>query len=126
MNNEEIKILNYQQVGTILFIGSLLISFFLTCCDKTELTSNKKVLSNDNYYKLSVFNRGFVVAISLLFLYANYKDRQISKNQGKNLKPNNLQIAASELNIIASAIVLYVVITSGNYSVVTTTGNPNL
>lgn len=126
MNNEEIKILNYQQVGTILFIGSLLISFFLTCCDKTELTSNKKVLSNDNYYKLSVFNRGFVVAISLLFLYANYKDRQISKNQGKNLGPNNLQIAASELNIIASAIVLYVVITSGNYSVVTTTGNPNL
>lgn len=126
MNKEEINLLNYQQIGTVLFITSLFISLFLTYNDMLELTNNNKILSNKNYYNLSVFNRVFVVAISLIFLYTNYRNREISKREGKNLNANNLQVAASELNIIAAIIVLYVVITSGDYSVVTTTGNPNL
>ena len=126
MNKEEIKILEYQQIATILFIGSLLISFFLTCADKVELTSNKKILSDSNYYKLSVFYRSLVVILSLVFFYTNYREKVITQEQGEDITPNNLQIAASELSILAALIVLYVVVTSGNYSVITTTGNPNL
>lgn len=126
MNKEEIKLLDIQLIATLFFIGSLMLSYFLTYNDKFELIYNKRLISEAKNYKLSVFNRTLVVIISLVFLYTNYKDKQIAKNKNEATKSLNLQIAASELNIIAALIVLYVVISSGEYSITTTVGNPNL
>lgn len=126
MDNEEIKILDIQLIATIIFIGSLALSFYLTYSDKIEIMYDKPLISNEKYYKLSVFNRFLVLILSLVFLYTNYQDKIIAKEKNESLEPSNLQIIASELSILAAIIVLYVVITSGNYSIITTTGNPNL
>lgn len=126
MNHEEAKLLDIQLIATIVFIGSLALSFYLTYSDKIEIISDEPLISDENYFKLSVFNRTLVFILSFVFLYVNYKNKQIAKSRNESVNPFNLQIAASELNIIAALIVLYVVITSGNYSIITSVGNPNL
>lgn len=126
MDNEEAKLLDIQLIATLIFIGSLALSFFLTYSDKVEVIYDEPLISDENYYKLSVFNRTIVFILSLVFLYTNYKNKQIAKSRNESVEPFNLQIAASELNIVAALIVLYVVISSGEYSITTTVGNPNL
>ena len=74
----------------------------------------------------AVFNRLFVVGLVLTFLYVNYKDLETAKKGKKDLTPFSLQLTASELSLLSAVIVLYVVITSGQYSIVSGIENPNL
>ncbi len=126
MNNEEIRLIDIQIVATYLFIISLCISLFITYNDKYKTMKQKPFLSNHSAYSISVFNRIFVLGISLTFFYINYKNRNIAKQKGQNPEPFNLQIISSELSILAAIIVLYVVITSGEYTVVASGENPSL
>lgn len=126
MDNEEARLLDIQLIATLIFIGSLALSFYLTYSDKIDVLYDDPLIPDENYYKLSVFNRFLVFILSLVFLYTNYKNKQLAKSRNEPIEPFNLQITASNLNILAALIVLYVVITSGNYSIVTSVGNPNL
>lgn len=126
MNNEEIRLLDIQIVATYLFVISLAISLIITYNDKCKTLKKKPILNDNNAYSLSVFNRIFVIGISLSYLYVNYKNREISKQKGLNLQPFNLQIISSELTILAGIIVLYVIISSGEYTIIASSENPGL
>ncbi len=123
--NEE-KIIDIQIVATILFIVSLTISLVLTYNDKYKTKYGKGFFNNETNYKISVLNRILVVILSFVFLYVNYSNKEIAKNKGQKTKPFQLQIMASELSILAALIVTYVVINSGEYSLVTSIENPGL
>ena len=123
--NEE-KIIDIQIVATILFIVSLTISLLLTYNDKYKTKYGKGFFNNETNYKISVLNRILVVILSFVFLYVNYSNKEIAKNKGQKTKPFQLQIMASELSILAALIVTYVVINSGEYSLVTSIENPGL
>lgn len=125
-NNSNIKSLNIQIIATYLYIVSLCISLLLTYNEKFNLQNKKKIFNEDASYRLSVFNRLFVVGLVLTFLYVNYKDLETAKKGKKDLTPFSLQLTASELSLLSAVIVLYVVITSGQYSVVSGIENPNL
>ena len=60
--------------------------------------------------KLSTFNRTLILIIVIVFLVINYILYKISKEEGEDLKPYNLQLIASILTVIASGIALYVVL----------------
>ena len=123
MNNQEEKILtNYQLLAITLYIISLCISFFITYNGKC----NYKFISKNSNEKLSIFNRLFIVGLTILFFYINYRNKVLAKEKKKDLKPFNLQLMASELSIISSLIVLYVVLTSSQYNIVAGLENPNL
>lgn len=126
MNNNNIKSLNIQIIATYLYIVSLCISLLLTYNEKFNLQNKKKIFNEDTSYRLSVFNRLFVVGLVLTFLYVNYKDLETAKKGKKDLTPFSLQLTASELSLLSAVIVLYVVITSGQYSIVSGIENPNL
>ena len=123
--NEE-KIIDIQIVATLLFIVSLTISLVLTYNDKYKTKYDKGFFNNETNYKISVLNRILVVILSFVFLYVNYSNKEIAKNKGQKTKPFQLQIMASELSILAALIVTYVVINSGEYSLVTSIENPGL
>lgn len=123
--NEE-KIIDIQIIATILFIVSLTISLVLTYNDKYKTKYGKGFFNNETNYKISVLNRILVVILSFVFLYVNYSNKEIAKNKGQKTKPFQLQIMASELSILAALIVTYVVINSGEYSLVTSIENPGL
>lgn len=126
--NDEAHLIEIQIIATVLFIVSLIISLLITYNDKQSVENKKPLLTNSQAANLSIFNRLFVVILTLVFLYVNYKSRENAKKDNEELWPFNLQICASELSLLATVIVLYVVIqTSGEqYAIVPGINNPNL
>lgn len=124
----ETRLLDIQILATVLFIGSLLLSILITYNDKQIAKNEKPPLTNKQVANLSIFNRLLVVILSLVFLYINYKSRENAKEDNEEMWPFDLQICASELSLLATIIVLYVVIeTSGEqYAIVPGINNPTL
>lgn len=125
-NNEEIKILNFQTIITIIYIISLCISIYITNIDKDCIINPDK--NHIDTKKLAVFNRTLVVILTLGFLYISYQNRKINIKKGKSPDLFNLQVMASEITLLSTIIVLYVVIKSmgQNYTVISGVTNPNL
>lgn len=126
LKQKEINILDLQNITTAIFIISLLISMYITSIDKKS-TLNPNIKYPDTS-KISVFNRTLVVVLSLSYLYISYNNRKITALKGKKTNLSDLQVFASELSLLSTLIVLYVVIKSfgENYSVIAGSGNPNL
>lgn len=127
-NNNEIKLLDIQIIASALYIGSLLISIILTYNDKQITKKEKTILTNKEAANLSVFNRAFIVILSLVFLYTTYQSRENAKKENQKIWPFDLQLCSSELSLLATVIVLYVVVkTAGErYSIVPGINNPSL
>lgn len=126
LNKKEIKLLDLQNLTTAIFIISLFISIYITSIDKkSTINPNKKY---PNTSKISVFNRTLVVILSLSYLYISYGNKKIASEKGKKTNLFNLQVLASQISLISTLIVLYVVIKSygENYSIIAGSGNPNL
>ena len=129
MNNtdkEEVKILDLQNIITSIYVISLLISIYITAMDKDSIVNpNKK---HPNTIKISIFNRSLVVILTLFFLYISYQNRKIGIKKGRNPNLFNLQVMASEISLLSTIIVLYVVIKSmgENYTIISGITNPNL
>lgn len=125
---KEVKLLDIQLIATILYIVSLIISISLTINDKQITQKKKSIFTNNQAKNLSIFNRIFIVGLTLTFLYISYQNRDIAKKEKKKIWPFDLQMYASELSLLATIIVLYVVIeTSGEqYSIISGIENPSL
>lgn len=124
MNNKEKQLLEQQMITTIIYLITLFISLSLTYNDILNL-ENKHLYNDDLAEKIGIINRTIVLVLTLSYLYINYQNREIAKIKKKDLKFSNLQLSASSLSTIAAIIVLYVVINSGKYTVISA-GNPNL
>ena len=126
LKQKEVKLLDLQNITTAIFIVSLLISIYITSIDKKS-TLNPNIKYPDTS-KISIFNRTLVVILSLSYLYISYNNRKITALKGQKTNLSNLQVFASEISLISTLIVLYVVIKSfgENYSVIVGSGNPNL
>lgn len=124
--DKEVKLIDIQLLATYAFIFSLIISLILTYNDRYKTIYGKGFLNKKQNYQISVFNRILIVILSLTFLYTNFKNKEIADKKGNNIEPFKMQIMASELSLLAALIVTYVVITSGEYSIVTSVENPTL
>lgn len=127
-NQKEVNLLDIQLITTIIYIGSLIISIFLTYDDKQAALNREKIFTQKQSRNLSIFNRFLVVILTLAFLYISYQNRNLAKEKNEKLDNFNLQIMASELSLLATLIVLYVVIKSQGeqYSIISGISNPNL
>ena len=108
-NKQEINIVNIQLYTLILTLVTTFISIIITYNQKRELKNKKPMFSGKQIYKITLFNRIFILVLSFAFLYVNYSLYKISKEQGENLKPYELQLLASILVIASGLIALYVV-----------------
>lgn len=126
--NNEVNLLDIQLIASILYIASLTLSIILTYNDRQIAKKEKTILTNTQAANLSVFNRGFIVILTLVFLYITYQSRENAKKENQKIWPFDLQLCASELSLLATVIVLYVVVkTAGErYSIVPGINNPSL
>ena len=99
-----------QILLSIFFIFTTIISIILLYNEDLYIKYKKFILDPKNVYIISSINRIVILIILLLFLYANYVDKNIDIIENKDLKADNLQIIASILTIISGIIVLYVTI----------------
>ena len=111
MNKGSLKAIDIQFYTLFFSLASIVISLILTYNQKLIKEDKKTLLSDKASYNLSLFNRGLILSIALIFLYVNYKDYKTSNNN-KQKKKSTLQIDASLLTIIAASISLYVVYNS--------------
>lgn len=125
---KEINLLTIQLWTTIIYIASLIISILLTYDQINNLKKEKRIFTEKQSNQISIFNRYFVLILTLSYLYISYKNVQVAKQKKQKTWPFDLQLLSSELSTIGAIIVLYVVIkTSGEeYSVISGIENPNL
>lgn len=130
MNTEkrESDLLDLQIIATLVYIGSLILSIFLTYNDKMDVLNLKKIFTEKQSNGLSLFNRTLVVVLTAIFLYSSYENRELAKIKNEKLSNFNLQVYASWLSMLATIIVLYVIIDSqgSQYSIISGITNPNL
>lgn len=125
---KEVELLDLQLLTTVIYIGSLILSSFLTYNDRQALLKETTIFSDKQARNYSLFNRFFVLVLTLSYLYISYENRKIAKQKGEKLDSFNLQVIASELSTLATIIVLYVVIQSSgeSYSIISGIENPSL
>ena len=99
---QEANLLDLQLIATIVYIGSLIISIFLTYNDKMSVLNLDKIFTEKQNRNLSIFNRLLVVILTCIFLYASYETKQLAKIKGEKLENFNLQIIASEISLIST------------------------
>ena len=104
------KNIELQILLSIFFIFTTIISIILLYNEDLYIKYKQFILNPKNVYIISSINRIVILIILLLFLYANYVDKNIDIIENKDLKADNLQIIASILTIISGIIVLYVTI----------------
>lgn len=126
MSNEEKEIIAIyaQIIVSAISVIEIIVSMVLLYNEKLEIKGEKTLFNAEQTQKISVFNRTFILITAIIFLIINYALYKISKEQGENLKPYELQIAASYLTIIAAIITLYIVLNPTNEGQVADVENP--
>lgn len=114
---EELEAINIQLIALVFTVITAIISIIITYNQKLELEEKETLLTPKNSLKLTLFNRKLILILSFVFLYVNFVLRKISKEEGEDLKPYNLQIVASLFIIVSGIIALYVVSLSNTENV---------
>lgn len=106
---QEIGAINIQIIALAITLITTIISIIITYNQKLELKDEDTILNAKDSLKLTLFNRKLILVIAFVFLYINFILYNISKEEGEDLKPYNLQIISSLFIIISGIIALYVV-----------------
>ena len=106
---QEIGAINIQIIALVITLITTIISIIITYNQKLELKDEDTILNAKESLKLTLFNRKLILVIAFVFLYINFVLYNISKEEGEDLKPYNLQIISSLFIIISGIIALYVV-----------------
>ena len=103
----ELKLLYISEIASIVFVVVSLLSIFLTHHDIKVLKKEKTLITDDQAYNISYFNRVIIIIILIIFLYITDESRKIAIYKGKDSKTFKYQEIASILTFIASLFVLY-------------------
>ena len=107
-NEKQIELVNGQIIGIILFILTLIVSVIIAYNEKLIRENKSGLFSNKDALNISLINRIVVVILGIYFVYDAYERRKVSNSYDD---PNsNLQILASWLALIASAIIVYIIV----------------
>ena len=118
-NNEEIKLVNGQLIGTSLFILSLIVSLIITYNEKLQKENKEPFLTNEEAINIALINRIVILLLGGYFVYDAFRrkilaDENSNDNKFNNLT-SNLQITASWLAFISSVIILFIIIMIKRY-----------
>ena len=121
----QIELLSLQNLATLAFIGSLIISVYLTEDEKKDLLYNTNHHQSKKIQNLNTFNRILVVVLALIYLYVSLENEKIAKINNLDLKNYKLQDYASILSLIGAGIALFSISTNPQNGV-SNVENPDL
>lgn len=106
MNNsdKEIKLLNGQIIGILLFIICLTISLLIVYNEKLIKSNQPYYFTNKESLNILLINRIILILIGIYYVYDAIERKKLTKNA------SNLQIIASLLALSASLVTLYIVL----------------
>ncbi len=111
---KEVYLLKKQNLMSIFFILTLLISIYLTYNEQLQLLNKKTFTTSEFDRNLNLLNRivGFLILISIL--YINYQTYNLAKEKRIDTEIFIKNIFASILNVVAGLIILLIVIETFN------------
>ena len=117
-NNNEVKLIKYQEYATIIYEIVLIISFLLLYDEEKKKSGQKGILKSKTRSNILLINRSIIIIICLVFLYSNYENYKNIKNKNGDTSSLELQLLGSILVLSAAIISIYVVVNDYNkYSI---------
>lgn len=112
LQNRQLKIIDGQLIGCILYIISLIVSIIIIFNQRKSALNKEQFLTGRESQILALANKIFILFLILLFLYLNYEAYQLAKDTNQDTSALELQIVASILSTAVGLIGLYVVATN--------------
>lgn len=117
MNNEELqnrqlKIIDGQLIGCILYIISIIISIIIILNQRKNALNQEQFLTGKESQTIALANKIFILSLILLFLYLNSESYRLARDTNQDTSALELQIVGSILSTAVGLIGLYVVATN--------------
>ena len=112
----EIKLIDYEIIGSLLFIGTLFISVILSYNEKLRLEKKEPLFDNKTQKNILIVNKIIVLGIVIFFLYINYEHYKVALFKNEDTYNYKVQLIPSFLAILAALIILYLVLKDNNIS----------
>lgn len=123
-NLEEAELVKVQIALSVILIFTTIISISLSYNFLMGLEDKDPIYSEEDSYNILIFNRTVLVIVAILFIYINFRDKNVKEKYNLEDEFADLQIDASLLNLVSALIVLYVGVKSG--SNITSGENPTI
>ena len=111
-----IKLIDYEIIGSLLFIGTLFISVILSYNEKLRLEKKEPLFDNKTQKNILIVNKIVVLGIVIFFLYINYEHYKVALLKNEDTYNYKVQLIPSFLAILAALIILYLVLKDNNIS----------
>ena len=112
----EIKLIDYEIIGSLLFIGTLFISVILSYNEKLRLEKKEPLFDNKTQKNILIVNKIVVLGIVIFFLYINHEHYKVALFKNEDTYNYKVQLIPSFLAILAALIILYLVLKDNNIS----------
>lgn len=112
----EIKLIDYEIIGSLLFIGTLFINVILSYNEKLRLEKKEPLFDNKTQKNILIVNKIVVLGIVIFFLYINYEHYKVALFKNEDTYNYKVQLIPSFLAILAALIILYLVLKDNNIS----------
>lgn len=112
LQNRQLKIIDGQLVGCILYIISLIVSIIIIVNQRKNALNKEQFLTGEESQTIALTNKIFILFLVILFLYLNFESYRLAKDTNQDTSALELQIIASILSIAVALIGLYVVATN--------------
>ncbi|MDD6224507.1 MAG: hypothetical protein PUB18_05875 [bacterium] len=117
MSNErsietELKIIDGQLLGCLLYIVSLIISIIVIYNQRKKALNQNTFITDQESQTIALANKILILLLIVWFLYLNYESYQYTKSLNQDTSAIELQIVASILAVAGGLIGLYVVSTN--------------
>lgn len=107
MENEEIKYLDYQIIALGINIIIAITSIVIIYNRQLNLSGKKKIMTSDTQTTLTYITKLIALGLSFMYLYVNYKQYELAKEENEDIRPFELQIFAGILVVISAVITTY-------------------
>lgn len=112
LQNRQLKIIDGQLIGCILYIISLIASIVIILNQRKVALNKEQFLTSEESQTIALTNKIFILLLIIFFLYLNYESYTLAKDTKQDTSSLELQIIGSILPIVVALIGLYVVATN--------------
>ncbi|NLM63301.1 MAG: hypothetical protein GX190_03200 [Mollicutes bacterium] len=108
MKEEEVRLIDINLYGSIIFIFKIVISILLTYNDKLKLLNKKPLFNKENEKTITNISNFILLVIALVFVYTAYREYKINRTKGKI---NSTKVSFINLIVNEAQLILVIVIT---------------
>lgn len=122
---EEAKLINYEIIGSLIFIGTITISILISYNNKLKIEKKEPLFDDKTARNILITNKTIALLTVILFLYLNYRGYKLTEEQNKDTSLVKAQFIPSILAFISALYVLNLSLKQGNDNI-SSNENPEL